>query len=206
MQTLLALAAMIFAPGAAPTPTGALKSNAMRTPTVLPAPPTRAALDLGPVLVTTQTGQSPTNDVLLLQADKLGADGFIIENKSLGEVYGLDVSQQAKWRKEHPGWSTAANVGSFLLSGTIGAPINAATSTQKAYYRAFRYMRAPMAAVDLVKAGVPDELQSWFGEARDLQAQLLVAHALLAQAILDAPSYERLRGQLINSTSATGRP
>jgi hypothetical protein len=195
MSTLFAIATMLLTPVAAPA--GALKPNAMRTPTILPAPPTRAALDLGPILVTSQAGQGPTLDVLLLQADKLGADGFVLENKSLGEVYGLDVSRQAKWRKDHPGWSTAADVGRFLLTGMIGPPLNEATSTQKAYYRAFRYLRGPMAAADLVKVGVPDELRSWFDNATDLQAQLLVAHALFAQLILDAPGYERLRGQLL---------
>jgi hypothetical protein len=52
-------------------------------------------------------------------------------------------------------------------------------------------------AIDLVRAGVAEDLRPWFVGAADLRAQLGVAHGLLAHAILDAAAYGRLRSQLL---------
>ncbi len=75
--------------------------------------------------------------------------------------------------------------------------VNAQASTQRAYYRAFRYADGPVPAIDLVRAGVAEDLRPWFVGAADLRAQLGVAHGLLAHAILDAVAYGRLRSQLL---------
>jgi len=170
--------------------------TALRNPSVLPALPARPILDLGPVLVEAVGGETPATDFLLVQADRLGADGFALETEGLGAVYGLDYSREAAWRQQHPHWSVAFDVTRFVL-GAIGSPDNGRALTQRAYYRAFRYADGPVPAIDLARAGVAEDLRPWFVGAADLRAQLGVAHGLLAHAILDAASYGRLRSQLL---------
>ena len=97
----------------ATTPTPRSRT-ALRNPSVLPALPARPILDLGPVLVEAAGGETPSTDVLLVQADRLGADGFVLETEGLGAVYGLDDSREAAWRKQHPHWSVAFDVARFL--------------------------------------------------------------------------------------------
>lgn len=172
--------------------------TALRNPSVLPAlPARRPILDLGPVLVEAAGGEAPSTDFLLVQADRLGADGFVLETEGLGAVYGLDYSREAAWRRQHPSWSVAVDVTRFLLTRSLVSPANAQASIQRAYYRAFRYADGPVPAIDLAWAGVAEDLRPWFVGAADLQAQLGVAHGLLAHAILDAAGYIRLRSHLL---------
>ncbi|MEE8408219.1 MAG: hypothetical protein V3T05_01315 [Myxococcota bacterium] len=172
-------------------------SAAFAIPKVYPALPARAHLDLGPVLVTTRLGERAVPDVLLTEGQRLGADGFTIERRGISDVYGIDLRNEAAWRTEHPGLSVATDIAKYLLTGEIGGDLNSPqTKERRAYYRAFRYVDEVPPALALTADDLDEALHEFFESAVDRQAQLTVAHGLLAASIIDVKAYERLRARL----------
>ena len=184
--------------------TGSQSSDAVSMPKILPAFPEQPYLDLGPLVTATQPGSLPSGEQLLVFGGELHADALVLETRSLGEVYSLDVSRQAKWRDNHPGLSTAADVVRFLVTGNLEDPTNDEKGTQRAYYRAIRKIDQIPASVDVAATPLDADLRAELSQAKNLQEQLDIAHGLFAAGLMDLEQYLEARRTLMRLSDTQG--
>ena len=141
LPTRLAVLALMLV-AAAPQRVSAEATSAKLTPPrMLPDMPAESHLDLGPVLLAGTPAVSDPSAELAIQADRLGADGFVFEKRAYDDVY---LIRDSTWRAAAPGVARAADalvaVGAFLYSGWPAAERSVAVK-QRAFYRAFRLLR-----------------------------------------------------------------
>jgi len=176
-------------------------SRATRVAKIVPAMPADA-VDLGPVLVSDAHKRLPPQDFLLIEADRLHADGFVAEGRAVQEVYALSH----EWRAKHPKASTATEIALALLFAG-GYPIQSmsapASVQQRAFYRAYRIAKVAPPPADVQSEAIPDDQRADFATAKGLGEQLMLAHALLATQTIDVTTYENIRAHLVSALDAT---
>ncbi len=112
--------------------------------------PSELHVDLGPVLVSSAPG--PTIDpirFLAIEADRLRADGFVLEYRSYHDVYLIHDAP-------HEGGPllTLAAIGLFVAGlGLIGLDLRIEASTT-VFYRAFRLVDSPLLPVRVHEGSV----------------------------------------------------
>jgi hypothetical protein len=138
----------------------------------------------------------------ILEADRLGADGFIIESEPIDKIYLSTVS-----------WPRSANLGIDI--GVIAVPIAIVMTVialvnheipeprkRIAYYRAFRYLKSwNLPAVGLgAEDLMPDDLRRFVEGASDFREEMARLNALFVSGRLDVRSYEHTRGRLCRTS------
>lgn len=162
----------------------AVPSPGIYFPQIAPVMP-RAALDLGPVIV-----EHPTRAQLLTEADRLGADGFVYESKSIENFYDKSGAGEVVIRSVVTTLASAIAHGASHSdsSGPTYTPPTEMTSLNKivGFYRAFR-LRASHKPLVLSPA-LPGAT---------VDAQLAEVHASYASGVISLSEYERLRSALL---------
>jgi len=190
-------------------------------------PPADPFFDLGPVFVEEVSDRETLQQRLQLEADRLGADGFIVESQSLESIYLVEGAQQ---QLTPPGEATdsprgptprgASDIGPvqepaggallamFLVAteliahGEVRGPKLVATKT--AYLRAYRLQSRGTAPVLFEADGLdlPAPLFESIRVASTLGDQLHVLTAALVRGEIAPRVYQKARDRLLSSAPA----
>lgn len=190
------------------------KTRGVQVVPVLQKAPAEAFWDLGPVWV--QEEEHGVNAVQL-QADRLGADGFILESSSWRDLYGGRLSTSFHRRappavrndvRDRPdvGCTTLSDEDDFgtavicMAAHLVEYGIDGFSipDQKRSYLRAFRYAKkAPHVRLSSAFAGASDALIAELNAQKTFPEQLEVLHAALAEAVLRPRAYVRIRTALL---------
>lgn len=178
-----------------------VSGRAFKQARILHIEPTREYLDLGPIAVPENRGGQAFGEWLVLEADRLDADAFLIEEGDLAAVYlpsgGMKMSLPISGTDSFGAALFA--VGAALLVDSLGSNDNTALSSQKRYYlRALRFASPSTPAMPLPELDMPPKALGELQALATLDAQLRWAHGQVITGQIDRESYETLRTLLAN--------
>lgn len=167
---------------------GGSLGGGLRVPRLYSALPVAPVIDLGPLII-----HGADDAAVVAEADRLGADGFVIEHDQFPAEY------------SSPSFRAREGVVFGLLTHAFPARLlenypafNHEAQGRARFLRAFRLDPRTTTAVGV--AGLTDidaKTRAALAAATTLAAQLLVLHRELARGALSLPDYERLRHALL---------
>jgi hypothetical protein len=180
-----------------PTPNPA----AFRIPEMREVPPDRLFIDLGPVFL--ELGKRPRpwvagfdpSDPVFIEADHLGADGFIIEHRSLSKTYAVSCGAFST--------GTLLDVPIAVIVTLLSLPeLIGHRPEEQTFLRAFRYVRSPLPRVllDGDRVVVPEETLALLNNAEDLTEQFNRLHQSLVAGKTSMTAYLELRFYLCRAS------
>ena len=179
----------------------------LQAPRLLPALPERPFVDLGPVRIPKGTREELVAPALLAMADRLGADGWVVEVVPLEVAYGAvpDPYRSAVLALERrvPAGDRPLVAdppdAAFIFSTQPPPPKPGHPLPHDVVYRLVRLDgSAPARPVPAV-AGAADPVRELLSQPSQLRDQLLLLHFLRVRALVSSTAYEALRSGLCSS-------
>jgi hypothetical protein len=156
-------------------------------PRVLHEMPQSGVLDLGPVVVTRTTRGADVMTILQEVAERIGADGFVLEERRVGEAYPVQTKVMSGFLETFDGRVYQMSTYVMRPTGENGGV------KETGFYRAIRFVEGDPGPCRLDVERLGEELGVLFEGATSLREQIRRLTVLFARGIIDAETFRLVR-------------